>query len=542
MKKDIDLELYNRYLNGEKEAFEILYKKYKDKIQYFIFNIIKDYQKAEDITQETFIYVLQHKVRQGCSFKYYIYLIAKSRALNYKKMITRRIEIHDQYIAEDLQEVERDISEIIIKEEENKLLVEAINMLDDKYKNAIYLVKVEELSYKEVANILGETENNIKNLIHRGKKELRKILIKKGFDSMSKFSKILLIILCTTLLLSGIVYAITKINENLEKKVELTPTFTGKLGNTDNNSMWIGTFNLAWNELMDNYINGKIEFDTGNSIMADELNKQLFTANNLSESDYYIKVGQTLPDLKETIKVDIKNKFEIENSEFLDNINFENASNKSFTIYALLFKQFDFKVPFDRVNDDKFGDNEELVKYFGINNASDKELTENAEVIFYDSKDEFAIRLLTNQNDEILLYRTDQNKSFNQYYESLKQKEEGYTGAKKLDDKDEVKIPYIDIDTIINYDELCGKFIKGTDSMYIQNALQNVKFSLNEKGGHLLSEAGIKGEYNSALMGNERTFYFDNNFVLFLKEKNKDKPYMALKVDNINILQKSQNS
>ena len=106
MKKDIDLELYNRYLNGEKEAFEILYKKYKDKIQYFIFNIIKDYQKAEDITQETFIYVLQHKVRQGCSFKYYIYLIAKSRALNYKKMITRRIEIHDQYIAEDLQEVE----------------------------------------------------------------------------------------------------------------------------------------------------------------------------------------------------------------------------------------------------------------------------------------------------------------------------------------------------------------------------------------------------------------------------------------------------
>ena len=175
-----------------------------------------------------------------------------------------------------------------------------------------------------------------------------------------------------------------------------------------------------------------------------------------------------------------------------------------------------------------------------IQEGIERELTENVEVIFYDSKDEFAIRLLTNQNDEILLYRTDQNKSFNQYYESLKQKEESYNGDKKLDDRDEVKIPYIDIDTIINYDELCGKFIKGTDSMYIQNALQNVRFFLNEKGGHLLSEAGIKGEYNSALMGNERTFYLDNNFVLFLKEKNKDKPYMALKVDNINILQKVQ--
>ena len=32
MEKDIDTKLYNEYLNGEKEAFEILYKKYKDKI------------------------------------------------------------------------------------------------------------------------------------------------------------------------------------------------------------------------------------------------------------------------------------------------------------------------------------------------------------------------------------------------------------------------------------------------------------------------------------------------------------------------------
>lgn len=62
----------------------------------------------------------------------------------------------------------------------------------------------------------------------------------------------------------------------------------------------------------------------------------------------------------------------------------------------------------------------------------------------------------------------------------------------------------------------------------------------NESGGNILSEVGIKGEYNSAIMGNERLFYFDNNFILFLKEKDKEKPYMALKVDNIDILQKAQ--
>ena len=41
MKKDLDIKLYNEYLDGNKEAFELLYNKYKEKIQYFIYNIIK---------------------------------------------------------------------------------------------------------------------------------------------------------------------------------------------------------------------------------------------------------------------------------------------------------------------------------------------------------------------------------------------------------------------------------------------------------------------------------------------------------------------
>jgi len=66
-------------------------------------------------------------------------------------------------------------------------------MLDDRYKNAIYLVKIEELTYKETAQILGVSVQNVKNLIHRGKKELYKILIKKGFDEMNKVLKICII-------------------------------------------------------------------------------------------------------------------------------------------------------------------------------------------------------------------------------------------------------------------------------------------------------------------------------------------------------------
>lgn len=152
--KDLDLELYNEYMNGEKDAFETLYNKYKNKIQYFIFNIVKNYEKAEDITQEVFIYILQNKVRENCSFKYYIYLVAKSRAYNYINQEKRRTEINEKYSLLDSEEIQKDISDLIEKQEREKELTEAINMLDDKYKNAIYLTKIEGLSYKESAEIL----------------------------------------------------------------------------------------------------------------------------------------------------------------------------------------------------------------------------------------------------------------------------------------------------------------------------------------------------------------------------------------------------
>lgn len=152
--KDLDLELYNKYMNGEKDAFETLYNKYKNKIQYFTFNIVKNYEKAEDITQEVFIYILQNKVRENCSFKYYIYLVARSRAYNYINQEKRRTEINEKYSLLDSEEIQKDISDLIEKQEREKELTEAINMLDDKYKNAIYLTKIEGLSYKETAEIL----------------------------------------------------------------------------------------------------------------------------------------------------------------------------------------------------------------------------------------------------------------------------------------------------------------------------------------------------------------------------------------------------
>ena len=212
MEKDLDDKLYNDYLNGNIEAFNLLYKKYKKKIEYFIFNIVHDYQKSEDLAQETFIYVMQNKMNENYSFKYYIYLKSKCNALNYINVENRRNEISNIYIEHNNEQIEKDILEDIIADEGKKELIESIALLEKKYRDAIYLTIIEGVSYKETSKILEESISNTQQLVHRGKIKLRNILIKKGFDEMNKVAKVLIIMIIATTFIGGIVYAVSNIN------------------------------------------------------------------------------------------------------------------------------------------------------------------------------------------------------------------------------------------------------------------------------------------------------------------------------------------
>ncbi len=530
MTEDLDLKLYNEYLNGEKEAFELLYNKYKNKLRNFIFNIVNDYEKAEDITQEVFIYVLKNKLREGYSFKYYIYLIARSRAYSYISEEKRRTEISDKYLKSEIERIEKDVSDIVENEENEKELNEAIMALDEKYKNPIYLTQIEEFSYKETAEILGETVENVKIQVHRGKKELKKILMKKGFREMNKSIKILIIVISLGILLTGITYAVRKLVKN-ENNVKLTPTFTSGISNTDENIVWVGTFNLVWNDLMEK-LGGKIEFSEGQSELADELNKQSFKSSDLSDNSYYKNQGPSTLELKEEIEKGIKDKFN-ETSEILDKVDWDNPN--SYTLYAILKKEFSFLKPFQTLEDESFKNSEEKVKYFGLEPGLNYEAEENVEVLFYNSKEDFAVKLKTKEGEEVYLYRTSElEKSFEEEYQKMQSKALEYKGEKHLNyGKDILKIPFINLSSVINYDELCGKIIKGTN-IFIDHALQTVDFELNNYGGCVKSEALIEAKRGAGTT--ERKFVYNDDFILFLKEENGSTPYFALKVDNSDIL------
>lgn len=517
MERDLDKKLYNEYLNGEKQAFEYLYNKYKRKIEYFIFNIVKDYQKAEDLTQETFIYVMQNSMKENTSFKYYLYLVARSKAYNYINVEKRRIELNEQFL--NNENLDKDILEIIIQEENKKELLNSIDELKDKYKNAIYLTNIEGLSYEETSKILGQTLSNTKTLIHRGKIDLRKILLKKGIDKMNKVSKILIIAISTTVVLSGLVYAATQIYKqfNTNHHITMKPTYQSTIDENTINNLWVGTLDLAWKDLEKQLGKDKIELENEELQIVNNLNSSNFSKEMLDSNDYTINVERTMTD--------------------------------GYKINATLNKELNFLEVFDNFSNDynwKFGNNEENIKFFGINNASSEDMNKNIEILFYNKisnnelkSNDFAIKLRTKENDEIILYRTDELKSFDEYYQDIKEKEQKYTGSKEFSGDDELRVPYVRVNGQICYNELYGKVIKDTNGLYLYDVIQNVNFSLNEKGCNLSSKATMVTEYMG--IGEDTKYcYFQDTFIIFMKENKSNNPYFALKVDNTDILEKKE--
>lgn len=362
-------------------------------------------------------------------------------------------------------------------------------------------------------------------------------------NSYISFTKIAACFIIVTLLASGTILGVRAYQKLLAK---MQPVYTGTM---DENAVWVGTFQLAWNELMDIRMKGKkIEFADGNPDIVEQLNKRSFTKEMLSPESYYIKVEQAQPSLKQQMQQEIQDKFGTQ-STVLDQLNWNPIPSDSYLLYAMLKKEFTFPLPFDKVMyKSPFASSEKKVSYFGIINSSEEELNDNVIVSFFTPKEstipgtyhaqgkEFGVRLKTKEGEEVILYRTDnKTASFEELYEEFLEKEKNYTGSRTFNESDELLIPYISIHADVSYKDLCGKEIKGTNGLYIINAIQNVSFHLNEKGGKVQSEAALQDIYLS-ISEDPRFFYFTDRFVIFMKEKEKEKPYFALSIDNTDYL------
>ena len=174
--KKYDTELYKEFLNGDKEAFNE-----RKKLIYFILRYVKNLDVAEDISQDTFVYMLVNK--KDYNFKYtlktYIYTIAKSKAIDYINKHKKEVLLDEKYFYE--LESETEIDQDLIKEENRREILQSIKFLKIEYQTIIYLKEFEGFKYKEISIILNKTLSQVKITLYRAKRSLKKIMKKEGF-------------------------------------------------------------------------------------------------------------------------------------------------------------------------------------------------------------------------------------------------------------------------------------------------------------------------------------------------------------------------
>ena len=320
----------------------------------------------------------------------------------------------------------------------------------------------------------------------------------------------------------------------LAESIEVLPTMSTV--SEAPNRLWVGTFQLVWNKFSDAIIGGPVEFDDYNSPVAAALNEKEFTKDNLDSASYYVKHGTVSPKLKQTIERGIKHKFD-ETSDILDTFDWSEDPSKYF-VYAMLKKDFKFIKAFDKLPEGWFGKNSAPVKYFGINSSSNKALYDNVTVLFYNSENDYAVKLKTKGADQVILYRTNTDKTFNKYYNDILRKTQKYSGSPMFQYRDSLLIPDISLYLETNFPDVEGHTIKVTD-IVIDKTIETVDFKMNNEGVKLKSEAAMIAKCLSLAPGNGRDFLFNNTFVLFLVEKGQDVPYYAMRVADVAELNKT---
>lgn len=373
--------------------------------------------------------------------------------------------------------------------------------------------------------------------------------------------KSIFIIVSIIVLIALGVFAYLKINQKTEID-EPKPTSSSKtsLSSTEgittiltlddeitDNAIWCGTFQLIWNDLKNDLAKQDIVFNPQLKVV-ENLNKETFTTKELSEESYYKKIGTPSLKLKEEIEKAIKDKFN-ETSDILDDFDWENRDPLDYFLYVMLKKDFQFEKAFEELENGKFG-NYDDVKYFGIKSDESGELRQQVDVLYYKSKDDFAIKLRTKQEDEVILCKNPEGKTFGEIYNNILEKTEvkvynmpnnqdNYESVKfygELKEGELLKVPNIKLKEKNEIKEIENKKFEFSDgNIYsIEKALQTIEFELDRTGGKIKSEAGMMVKNESvAIMDEIREFSIDDTFAIFLIEKGKDKPYFAGKINDI---------
>ena len=170
--KDLDHRLLRQVQQGDMVAFSELVNRYRDRLMNVICRMRISSECAEDIIQEAFLRVYQHRDKfdfQHC-FSTWLYTIALNLARNELRR-NKKYKFVDIF---DMQNKEVETSvDAKVPSNLGPAIQAAIDTLPEKYKTAFLLRDIEEMPYEEVARVLSVPLGTVKSRVNRARSILR---------------------------------------------------------------------------------------------------------------------------------------------------------------------------------------------------------------------------------------------------------------------------------------------------------------------------------------------------------------------------------
>ena len=185
---ETDEQLMKLFQSGNRDAFDEICLRYKDKAVNFLFRFVGDRAAAQDLAQNSFLKVYMNKdsYREIAKFSTWFYTIASNLAKTELRKNKRRQTLPFSAVGDDDREF---IASAPIDDHEDeqsgikndhKIIHQSLIELDEEFRNIIIFRDIQELSYDEISKIIQIPLGTVKSRINRGRLKLKEIIKKKG--------------------------------------------------------------------------------------------------------------------------------------------------------------------------------------------------------------------------------------------------------------------------------------------------------------------------------------------------------------------------
>ena len=191
-----DQELITGIVNREKPVIQYLVNTYHRQIIKTAYHFVQDMDDAEDLAQDVCIEILESakQFRGSASLSTWIYRVTVNKSLNFirknkRKQLVKQFETFFSIPRQpgEVQNTEPATENNDLHHEDNRRLLEkAVSILPENQRIAFVLSKYDELSYKEVADIMNTSVASVESLLSRAKQNLQRNLISQFSEYANK--------------------------------------------------------------------------------------------------------------------------------------------------------------------------------------------------------------------------------------------------------------------------------------------------------------------------------------------------------------------